>query len=131
VRRIPQEFCRERPQHCAVVGRGAVASHYSYYTQRSGLGTQTDVLRQYRDIAMSVCGELVRSRLTPCPQSPLFMPHTQCLSPHQRLGSCASNISSQGHVYQKDLVTCQDMFDAENDAWLSSLTLQMTSSTCV
>ena len=56
-----QEFCRERPQHCAVVGRGAVASHYSYYTQRSGLGTQTDVLRQYRDIAMSVCGELVRS----------------------------------------------------------------------
>ena len=55
-----QEFCRDHPQHCGVVGRGAVAAHYSYYTQRSGLGTQTDVLKQYRDIALSVCGDLVR-----------------------------------------------------------------------
>ena len=58
--RVTQEFCQKQPQHCGVVGRGAVAAHYSYYTQRSGLGTQTDVLKQYRDIAMSVCGDLVR-----------------------------------------------------------------------
>jgi len=92
-----------------VVGRGAVASHYSYYTQRSGLGTQTDVLRQYRDIAMSVCGELVRQThvivLTSNESS-------TGLSPHRKLNYPCVNRSQPDHIHQIDLKKCHGGFEA-------------------
>ena len=39
-----------RGQHCGAVGK-ALAAHFSYYPQRSGLESQTDLLMAYEALA--------------------------------------------------------------------------------
>ena len=55
---ISQEFPQAEGRHCAAVGP-ALAAHYSYYTQRPGLGSQPEVLATYTRIAENTCDGLV------------------------------------------------------------------------
>ncbi len=55
---ISQLFPHAAGRHCAAVGP-ALAVHYSYYTQRPGLGSQPEVLATYTRIAEDTCGSLV------------------------------------------------------------------------
>ena len=55
---ISQRFPEAAGRHCAAVGP-ALAVHYSYYTQRPGLGSQPEVLATYTRIAEETCGSLV------------------------------------------------------------------------
>ncbi|KAL7747085.1 hypothetical protein RI367_007581 [Sorochytrium milnesiophthora] len=59
---IAVEMTKQTGRHSAAVGTNATVSHYAYFPQRPGLNAYTNVMDQYRDLALEKCGRVLHGQ---------------------------------------------------------------------